>query len=636
MNGQNNMNTQGNGNYNNGMNNNQVNQYTPNNRVIRSANVNGGYESLDDDLTKDEIQRQKREANTSFSNEMNMMSNMVASTPIPEEPKEENFLDRVKNKGLELFDKVRGEAKSSLSDASLLKMDQMNQKMNEPNTSSNQNMSNPGVSSNLEQRPMNQPVQQNNNQVPQQPVPKIQNYNQGQLSNQMNMNPNIQNQMFPNPNMNQQMGGQVRNTNQMNSRLGATKVSKKDVFAGLPAGNQNKGGFLKNIFQKKNDSNVNNPDVVEPWMLNQPLSAKSLGISDNEVKKDMVVSNTNQKYFNNSDDTRFNQDNSLHPENFAKPLFQKKEVVKKNNGTLIRNYLGDDYDSIAMGIFSFSAFFFGGLHFISHRLLVLGLALFAAQMYILCYIPWKTGIIVYLVFSAVLGFLANPIIMNTVKMRVSIMRSTHPKFVEIQFNELAKVKGRKLSSLSFLLLIGFIGLTAFLYFVNGVEFKGLVGKGYGSIQSMLSAQTKVEDITITYNDELSPNSYFTYTIPDGFVKKDNVYQLVFEEGDNHYCEFSFRAINNYTESPKLMSDIKKKYKVSSSVSSATYNGVVYQSLEYSNNKGKYYKLSVKMDDTVYLLEYFSGENTPINVCDNHYKDITSSLKKIEVSKPEES
>ena len=568
-----------------------------NNNVIRSKNVSGGYESLDDEYTKEDIQK---EHNMSIMNtEMNKMNNIEVEKV---DNSNNNFLTNLKNKGMELFKKIRGEAHTDLSSSELRKMDLQN-KMN-----------------NIEQPAMQQPKQE--------PVqPKKENVVQPQVQ-QAAQKPVQQPQQIPQQPIQQQVK-QVEDP-----------AARAAVFAGLGNGNnsQQKKGFLSNIFNRnKSNQTANSGDNVEPWMMNQPLSAQSLGVSQNEIKKEVVVHDDNSKYFNASSDTdRVAEDNKLRPENFAKPLFQKKvkpnkELEKKQNGTLLRNYLGNSYDSISMGVFSISALLFGGLYLIANRLILIGLGVFGIQMYILLFIPWQRAVIYYAILALILAFVSSPLILFIAKSKVKFIRMTHPKYVEVQLEELCKRKNKSYTNLSILILLATIGVTSYMFIVNHYKFKGPIGNGYRYIEKMYDSYSKSEVIEIKYDDSVNVSDYFTFKLDDSFSKKDNYYEYVTEaEGENNTCKFSFRKVSNFSDANSLLQAVKSLNKTGGKIETEEINGVVFAKLDYDTDKAKMNYLSIKYNKEVFLINMTIGKDTPQNVCSNMFEDFKGSLEKVEI------
>jgi hypothetical protein len=634
-----------NGQGNNGMNNNQGynpnnnpnnNQnYNPNNYsggVIRSKNVNGGYESLDDSYTKEDMEKDKQRR-AAINYDLNKMNSelTVSTNAMPED--EDDFLSKakkkakeLKDKGMELFNKLRGDSQTNLSSSELRKMELQNKMI--------------GKQEQVNQMPQSNNVPQNN----------VQQNNVPQNNVQQNRPPMSQQQMRPN-------GQQVNNGQpMMNNQTGngmppvppvapipsgslppqpKSMRMKKKIFEGLPNGQQQpKKGLFGNFFHK-NQNVDQNGQVVEPWMLNQPLSAQSLGVSQNEIKKEVIIYDDSGKYFNASADVdRVSEDNSLHTENFAKPMFQKKvkpnkELERKKNGTLLRSYFGRNYDTISMGVFSIAGLLFGGLRFITYKMFLLGFAAWGAQLFILCFVPWRSGIMLYFGLGLILAFISNPIIMGYANAKIKIYRMTHSKWVEEQLNAYVSSKSKTYGGLAFLIFLLSIAGTAYLYFAKDYEFKGMIGNGYDFVKGIIVSNASSEPVTIQYDNEANVNVDFTYTMPSEFVLSDNVYNYYISNEEYDYCSFSFRKVTNYNEASSLLQAVRKITNSAGKIDSELVNDVLFSNYNYTDKTGKYYYLSIKVKDNLYLIKYYSGSKTPQNVCDNYYVDIKNSIKKVE-------
>ncbi len=578
-----------------------------NNNIIRSKNISGGYESLDDEYTKEDIAKERNMA--MMNSEMNKMNNIAVDRV--EEPKKENVFTSLKNKGTDLFNKVRGDAHTNLSSSELRKMELQNK---------------------MDAKANSIPVQQ--------PSPQVQ-----QRTQQVQQMPQQVQQVQPKPQqMPQQAPQQVQQPVNVNNKVNNnTNISSKnDVFAGLYNNNAPKKGFLANLFNKggNNNQTQSKEENIEPWMLNQPLSAQSLGVSQNEIKKEVEVHDDNSKYFNASSDTdRVGEDNRLKPENFAKPLFEKKvkpgkELEKKKNGTLLRYYLGSSYDSISMGVFSISALIFGGLYLIANRLILIGLGVFAVQAYILCFIPWHNAVIYYAVLALVLAFVSNPLILFIANNKIKIIRRTHPKFVEEQLELYVKRKNKSYSGLALLVFLVTIGFTTYMFLVNHYKFSGPIGIGYKYIEKLYTNYTNSEVINIEYDDKVNIDEYFTFKIADDYKKEDNVYKYTSGEGEYNYCTVSIRKVSNFNNSNALLQAIKSLNKASGKIETEEINGIVYAKFDYSTDNGKYNYLSIKNKETIFLINHFIGKDTPQNVCDNMFGEFKDSLNVIKENEEE--
>ncbi len=377
-------------------------------------------------------------------------------------------------------------------------------------------------------------------------------------------------------------------------------------------------------------------------MLNQPLSAKSLGVSQNEVKKDVVVYDDTGKYFNpTADISRVGEDNSLHTENFAKPLFEKKinpnrDDISKKNGSLVKNYLSTDYDTISMGIFSFSGLLFGGIYLISYKLFVIGLLLVALQMYMLLYLPLKTGLIAYAIFSLIMAFVSNPLILFFVNLKIKFYRLTHKKMVEVQLSQYVSNKKSRSVFLAFIVFLVAIGGSAYLYFDKHMKFEGLLGQGYHFINEKYNEYTAAEVVKIEYAEKSGIEDVFAFTIPEGFVKendKDLYVNTINNLETNNTCHIKMDKVTNMKDANSLMMTLRKTKNVKGTIDVESLNDVIFTTFGYSNDSGKYSYLAVKVSDNLYLLEFYGGSNTPKNVCDNYFDEFKDSLKKIDAAVP---
>ncbi len=223
MNEQNNMNS---------MNNQQpITQNPMNNGVIRSMNIKNEYESLDDEYTKVKVEEEQKRIQNAITFDMNRMENMTVENSDAFDRKE-NFFSKVKNKVMDLVNKVRGNSQSSLSSMELKKMDRLN-----------------GVDSTSSDS--KQIVQPTNLTLQDSSIMNQQNSNSVPKNMQVQNSQNVMNNQPP-----QKQGFMQNFQKNMNEAFKNNTPEQKGVFAGLPNNNpKDNKGFLNNLFHKDKKNN---------------------------------------------------------------------------------------------------------------------------------------------------------------------------------------------------------------------------------------------------------------------------------------------------------------------------------------------------------------------------------------------
>lgn len=376
-------------------------------------------------------------------------------------------------------------------------------------------------------------------------------------------------------------------------------------------------GFLIN--NQEENKEEDKEDNIQPWMNNQPLSMDTLGVTAS-TNDEEIDETANSRFLNPSafEGSKGIVDRSL---NLPK-LKQKKE--RSNNGTLLLNYLGEDYNRISMNPFSMSALLTGGLYLFNHKVRLLGLILFALEIYILVFMPIKIAIISIIIYVLVLGFASNEIILLNAKMKVALIRKFHPKDHEVLLVERASKKGG--TNLFLTLIIFALGIAFSVYAIGYKDYNnGLIGKG------ITFAQNKIYDLmhpfTIAFDSGVNVEDKFNITIPKDMTKQEGTtFYYAYKEKymEINLCTYEFGLLRTYTDMDEFLSLLKKEYKIETT-EEIEINNIKWQTATLINDDGTKTWRATTLEDRIFLMISYQNINDTSKICETYFDEIYSSI-----------
>ena len=133
----------------------------------------------------------------------------------------------------------------------------------------------------------------------------------------------------------------------------------------------------------------------------------------------------------------------------------------------LKYFIGNSYENVKLGKFSFSAFIFGPFKLLYRKMYLYGISLLCIFM-LLLYYNSEIGILCYIIFNLYLGLKYNTIYMNYVTQKVDIIKMSNPDKSSTELLEVCRKKG---NHMNVLLLILFVLTVIFIIITTMFEYK---------------------------------------------------------------------------------------------------------------------------------------------------------------------
>jgi len=382
-----------------------------------------------------------------------------------------------------------------------------------------------------------------------------------------------------------------------------------------------KKGFWGNSKREKqtnNKSNVDAQNYVPSFAGSQPLSMQQIGNPMVEQSNNVEVEQNNR--FISTYDNDAVSDNRINI-----PQKQKKvEVDHHRDGILVRAYLGKNYESFTMSPFSLGGLIGGGFYLVFRKVYFIGIISILLQFGILGFIPKKYVLIAYGIYALVSALTTNVFIYMTARMKASMIRKANPKLVEAQWELKAKKMGGTNFFLAFVLLIGVLLGSFYLYAYCGSTylFKSTLGKGYDVVHNLLGGESDEFFFTKSYN----VSKALDFKVPDAFSKNGNLYIYQENIGKTYAsCDLLMRSIYFKENSEKFM-EIYSEYRGNQVVGTEDVNDLTWSQFYLDNGNYKIYYRAADYDGDIYLIRYKIGKDASQDTCEEYYKTIISSIE----------
>ena len=277
-----------------------------------------------------------------------------------------------------------------------------------------------------------------------------------------------------------------------------------------------------------------------------------------------------------------------------------------DDDTLIRAYVGNNYDNIKKQSFSFATFFFGPIYFLYRKLYILGLCYI-----ILSVILSPIAIILHIGIS--IGF--KYIYFNTVKKRVDKIKLENKNMDKETILNICKKKG----GVNILIAIICIIIPIVLIVTN-------------IITTTSSNTNTLEDndnyYNVTENNEFSIQN-LSYTIPQGF----NAYDYDFLKRyslytDNNYCTIKFTTttyITTYDNEEDYIKDnvYTEKEDIVFPIDTVTLSNREWKHMKIQSTYSLNNIYVLKTEEEIYEIE--TREGIDDNTCTPYFEQILASL-----------
>ena len=364
---------------------------------------------------------------------------------------------------------------------------------------------------------------------------------------------------------------------------------------------------------------------VEQWMINQPLSATN--VENSTAGQSNVISANKREEMakkNNSVDTT--------------PV--PEEVTKKAGDTnirtelLVKEYIGEDYQSLTMSPFNFGAFIFGAIYYGYRKVYFWCLINLGIVMVLLYFVPFKYNFLAVLGFHVFMALSFNRVYIIHVKMLAKMQKKTNSfkKNPRTQ-DELESVMRRsgKVSVINAILVLCiFLSGIYFvsMYVLKDNEFSKMVVKSIGGSKKIYK-RAKFEG-NIIYDKEQDVNELINIRIPEVFEGSgdkfiDYIYTTM-SEGKNNQCSIRVGVIEDSVDGNSYVVEMASYYEEEDKVKSAETKGISWTNYYTENNDSIIYYKGTTINEKALVLEYKIGKDSSENVCDTFFLDIMESIE----------
>ena len=364
---------------------------------------------------------------------------------------------------------------------------------------------------------------------------------------------------------------------------------------------------------------------VEQWMTNQPLSPTN--VENSTAGQSNVISANKREEMakkNNSGDTT--------------PV--PEEVTKKAGDTnirtelLVKEYIGEDYQSLTMSPFNFGAFVFGAIYYGYRKVYFWCLVNLGIVMGLLYFVPFKYNFLAVLGFHLFMALSFNRVYITHVKMLAKMQKKTNSfkKNPRTQ-DELESVMRRsgKVSVINAILVLCiFLSGIYFIsmYVLKDNEFSKMVVKSIG-VSKKVYKRAKFEG-TIIYDKEQNVNELIDIKIPEVFEGSgdkfiDYIYTTM-SEGKNNQCSIRVGVIEDSVDGNSYVVEMASYYEEEDKVKSAETKGISWTNYYTENNDSIIYYKGTTINEKALVLEYKIGKDSSENVCDTFFLDIMESIE----------
>lgn len=417
--------------------------------------------------------------------------------------------------------------------------------------------------------------------------------------------------------------------NTLNNQEGNFTLQDSPLFQSTIDNSQNNVNVVTNNSSPSFEQNNNGES---DWMMNQPLSPSSLGVSVENQNNHVEVEDQNR--FINMNTPVLNEQTQV--EQYQQQALQQgNQIVLEDPlpeidmNKLTIDYIGSKYTKISMAPFSFSAFLFGGTYFIYRKMYFMGLIICLINILIFYFGPFPYQLIAYFIIAIVISLIANPLYIKAVNRRVKKIRKKHSKDNQINLSMICKKKGKNNILLFFLSLIVYGSVISFLTYANIVPKVTDLIKETRDKDNVVNEEKYKFDGNILF-EEYDIEDTFSIIVPNGFVKDESsIFKYHYTDtssvGENNTCTLTFSKVYGFDNSEDAIEEIALYNGVSEDVDKVLSNGIEWNTVAVEGEKYDTHYRTMMVGSDVLLFQYESGADVSFGVCDMYLVDVMSTL-----------
>ena len=404
-------------------------------------------------------------------------------------------------------------------------------------------------------------VSQNNNNVNNSVINKSLNNYQGELMEQVNgvvytdEQPEILDDSF------------LYDNNTLNNQEGNFTLQDSPLFQSTIDNSQNNVNVVTNNSSPSFEQNNNGES---DWMMNQPLSPSSLGVSVENENNHVEVEDQNR--------------------------FINMNTPVLNEQTQVEQY---QQQALQQG----------------NQIVLDG--------------PFPYQLIAYFIIAIVISLIANPLYIKAVNRRVKKIRKKHSKDNQINLSMICKKKGKNNILLFFLSLIVYGSVISFLTYANIVPKVTDLIKETRDKDNVVNEEKYKFDGNILF-EEYDIEDTFSIIVPNGFVKDESsIFKYHYTDtssvGENNTCTLTFSKVYGFDNSEDAIEEIALYNGVSEDVDKVLSNGIEWNTVAVEGEKYDTHYRTMMVGSDVLLFQYESGADVSFGVCDMYLVDVMSTL-----------
>lgn len=363
---------------------------------------------------------------------------------------------------------------------------------------------------------------------------------------------------------------------------------------------------------------------VQEWMTNQPLSASN--VEGSTIEKNTVVpANVREEK------KKKKEKGSTQP--VPEELTKKSVDTNIRPELLVKEYIGEDYQSITMSPFNFGAFLFGAAYFAYRKLFFWATVNLCTVLGLLYFVPMKYNFLAVLGFHVLMALAVNRIYVIHVKIIARLAKRSNqvkknPKNQE-EMEEIMRLRGRVSIINAILAVCIFIASIFFLsmYVLKDNAFSKLVTKSIGG--NKISLKKEKFDGTINFDESIDVKELIDIIIPEEFEGNEEKYlDYVYTTsgiGSYNQCSLRIGVVKGYSDAHSYILEVAAYYEEEDKVKEQETKGIKWNNYYTEDEFHIVYYKAVTIDDNVLLLEYKIGKDSAEMICDSYYVSIMESI-----------
>lgn len=298
-------------------------------------------------------------------------------------------------------------------------------------------------------------------------------------------------------------------------------------------------------------------------------------------------------------------------------------LIDPKDEEYMKAFIANNYEKITKSKFSICAFFLGEIYYFYRKMFLYGIIIFVIRIILGMISP-----AIMIVLNIVLGIFTNKIYINYAQNKVD----SYKLYNKDNIMELCKKNG----GTSIIMVLISVITEVLLVFVMLFVFLSL-GLSFGILallSSFTSSNTKINteyNGVLSFKTDININDYFELSMPQEFESvakyQYNIdYEYISKKTSGFVkCEFTLGAVEDYTNSSKLINEMANFNDSNNTISTVKIKGITWNTFETTSGLGTSYYYATTKNGTLYLMEYDIGSDANKEQCTTFKKQIIDSI-----------